>query len=394
MSESSSASSLTIVSSSLLELQNGKVTLSDIDQVSDSLDNFNHPRLRRARILEAILSRKATAWEPAEPATSLSFYESVHTQGLLTFLMTAQDAWERLGEEGRDEIGWMKAADSPKEIPPLVPPNMPLPRISSVSGKNYNQRPSKHVLGQVGYYCNDTCTPIFASLVSELLADAGIVEHAVQVALKDYNKVVYAVPTHPGHHAASDSYGGYCYVNHVAAMAQSFRQCNKQKVAILDVDYHCGNGTASIFYNDPDVLVVSLHCDPDFDYPFHNGYADEEGDGAGQGATMHLPLPPGTSWTEYRTTLQRGLERLQEFGAQAVIVSLGLDTYDQDPCTIRRAGFRLQDNDYVEMGALIGEHTMGLPIVFLQEGGYRMDKVAQAATDVVTSCYQARQKTF
>lgn len=104
----------------------------------------------------------------------------------------------------------------------------------------------------------------------------------------------YAVTTHPGHHASSDSFGGYCYINH-AAMAARYLQTEYDfaKVAVLDVDYHAGNGTVSIFYCDPSVLTISIHCDPDVEYPFNSGWADQTGAADGLGSTLNIPLPPG-----------------------------------------------------------------------------------------------------
>lgn len=154
--------------------------------------------------------------------------------------------------------------------------------------------------------------------------------------------------------------------------------------SLLYLDYHCGNGTASIFYQDPSVLVASIHCDPDHEYPFHSGFADETGANEGVGVTLHLPLSPGTEWDGYRDALVTALDRIvEDFGAQAVVVSLGLDTYKNDPCTIRRAGFGLSGEDYWNMGQLIGDKLKDVPAVFVQEGGYRMDAVGKAAADVL-----------
>jgi acetoin utilization deacetylase AcuC-like enzyme len=212
--------------------------------------------------------------------------------------------------------------------------------------------------------------------------DAAIVELAVEKAIA--GEIAYALPTHPGHHAATDSFGGYCYVNHAARAAKLLQsKLNGAKVAILDVDYHCGNGTASIFYQDASVLVVSIHCDPDWDYPFHSGFKEETGAEEGVGTTLHLPLQPNTNWDSYREALIVGIDRIQDFGAKAVVVSLGLDTHDGDPCTIRRAGFTLSGTDYWNMGQTIGIKLGDLPTVFVQEGGYLMDKVGKAAADVV-----------
>ncbi len=149
---------------------------------------------------------------------------------------------------------------------------------------------------------------------------------------------------------------------------------------------HCGNGTASIFYDDPSVLVISIHCHPDYDYPFHSGFEEEIGVGEGEGTTLHLPLLPNTTWKEYNVAMEQAMKKVQSFDAEALVISLGLDTHEGDPCAIRRAGFHMSGNDYVEMGQWIGSYASKIPIVVVQEGGYRMDKVPSAASDVIQSC--------
>jgi acetoin utilization deacetylase AcuC-like enzyme len=400
----------------------GQPILSANEQRNDDMDPFNHPRLRRALILTALRNKYGGGGEggdnttsdnkvafvcPEAPSADLSIYKTVHTDGLVSFLSKAWHRWDSLGEEGQDSMCAMDTpADAADDVPapsasttspPLVPGCVPLLR-------DPRQRPSKHVMGQVGYYCNDTCTPVFGDLKTELEQDAAVVQRAVALAAASTETavavaaVVYAIPTHPGHHAAADSFGGYCYVNHAALAARLLQQQLQQdniniiKVAVLDIDYHAGNGTASIFYEDPSVLVVSIHCDPDYDYPFHSGFADETGFGPGKGSTLHLPLAPGATWSEhYKPVLEEGMRRICEFGAQALVVSMGLDTYDKDPCTILRAGFTLQGDDYLAMGQTIGAAVPEIPTVFLQEGGYRMDKIGEAAADVVEGFRSQRQ---
>ncbi len=370
-----------------------KPIIDDSDQANDALDRFNHPRERRALILLALAAAKKshqpiTFQSPTEPASHLDVYNAVHTARLIEFLVTAWKRWDALGEAGQDP-GCTMLVPEPKTItssPPLIPICMPLPREP-------HQRPSTSVMGEVGFFCTDTCTPIFADLLVELLWDAAVVQDAVQLVLQPQQQppvVAYALPTHPGHHAAQDSFGGYCYVNHAALSAHLLSNGKERRVAILDVDYHCGNGTASIFYENPNILVVSIHCDPDFDYPFHSGFADETGIGDGVGVTLHLPLPPQTSWNHgYQQAVEQAMKKIvQEFRADALVVSMGLDTYKDDPCAIRRAGFLLEGNDYWEMGQLIGKRIREgvgfIPTVFLQEGGYKMDRIGDAAASVVT----------
>ena len=383
--------SLAIVSSitpqQIVKDDDGLPKSSTEEQANDALDDFNHPRYRRALILLALeehYAEKVSFCVPPMPAANLDDYLSIHSHSLVEFLSSAWTTWDALGEEGQDPIGALSTATTNKpSTPALIPSNAPL-------GRDLYQRPSKHVIGQMGYYCTDTCTPIFSSLFSELCMDAAIIEMAVGKALQ--SGVSYALPTHPGHHAAKDSFGGYCYVNHAARAAKLLQsKLDGAKVAVLDVDYHCGNGTASIFYKDPSILVVSIHCDPDWDYPFHSGFADETGAEEGVGATMHLPLSPGAEWTNgYRDALETAIDHIvEDFGAEAFIVSLGLDTHDADPCTLRRAGFHLSGQDYWNMGQLVGAKLRDVPTVFVQEGGYRMDKVGKAAADVLVGCSSA-----
>jgi len=158
----------------------------------------------------------------------------------------------------------------------------------------------------------------------------------------------------------------------------------------LFVDYHCGNGTISIFYNDPTVLVVSLHCDPNFEYPFHSGFAEQS-----CATTLNLPLAPKTTWKDgYRQLLKIALDKISNtFKAQALVISMGLDTHEGDPCAIRRAGFGLKGGDYLEMGLTIADGlSEQLPVVFIQEGGYRMDAIGEAASDILLGFHHGRTK--
>jgi acetoin utilization deacetylase AcuC-like enzyme len=354
----------------------------------DQLDPFNHPRERRELILDCLRRHERTAdVEICTIPTATNddgghgeadfdaMYSGIHSKGLLELLRTGWSKWQKLGEDGQ--------VPSAKLGEGVVPINMTLPRVST-------ERPSQRVLGQMGYYCTDNCTPLFAALYPELCADAAVLRFATQQvttnAAAAAANVYYCLLTHPGHHAAYDSFGGYCYVNHVVALA-----AQHPGTAILDVDYHAGNGTISMCHdskvgvnNDEDnTYVVSIHCDPDYDYPFHSGQADEH----------NIPLPPGTTWDSYEVALREALRRIQAFRPKCLVVSLGLDTYQGDPCAIRRAGFNMAGADYVKMGEVLAEMTdPSIPTYFVQEGGYRMDAVGTAACDVVITYAAARRR--
>lgn len=218
--------------------------LSDAARRNDSLDDFNHPRYRRLKILEEFQKRKlADSGEafhcvsPDNCSNDLLPYQNVQSKELIEFFSTAWDRWIALGPEGQDPSSALPTPsqqDSPEEhiTFPLIPGNTPLPRERF-------QRPSKNVMGQIGYYCTDTCTPIFDELLEELQWDVAVLEMALEALAKSY-KVVYALPTHPGHHAAHNSFGGYCYLNHAAFAARQLQTMyGYSKVAVLDVDYVC-----------------------------------------------------------------------------------------------------------------------------------------------------------
>ena len=184
----------------------------------------------------------------------------------------------------------------------------------------------------------------------------------------------------------------YCYLNNAALCARLMQKrldidgiASSSRVAIIDIDYHCGNGTASIFYREPDVFFTSIHCDPEIEYPFNSGYEDQTGEGSGKGMTLHLPLAAGATLKEYKPALEKAMNAIIEFGARGLVVSMGLDTYDGDSVAVSKGGFKLSGDDYYEMGKTIGSYVKDnfIPTVFVQEGGYKMDVIGEAAADVL-----------
>lgn len=177
----------------------------------------------------------------------------------------------------------------------------------------------------------------------------------------------------PGHHAGADYMGGYCYLNAAAIAAEAAIAAGRRRVAILDVDYHHGNGTQDIFCDRGDVLFVSIHADPATDYPFYWGHADERGEGGGEGATLNLPLPRGTDMAAYAPALDKALERIADFGADLLLCSFGADTFAGDPISF----FRLETPDYTGTARRIA--SLKLPVVALMEGGYAVDALGANA---------------
>ena len=197
---------------------------------------------------------------------------------------------------------------------------------------------------------------------------------AVQSALSALDAIIvgqtkraFALCRPPGHHSGRDYFGGYCYLNNAAIAARAAEAAGLGPVAILDVDYHHGNGTQDIFCEDGGVFFASIHADPKSDYPYFWGHADETGAGEGTGATFNQPLPQGTTWEAYAPALDKALERIAAFGAKTLIVSYGADTFEKDPIS----EFKLTTKDMHRMGAAI--RTLDLPTLTVMEGGYRID---------------------
>jgi len=192
----------------------------------------------------------------------------------------------------------------------------------------------------------------------------------------------FALTRPPGHHAGVDFFGGYCFLNHAACAAQWLRDAGLERVAVLDIDYHHGNGTQAIFYDRPDVFFASVHGDPRTEYPFYLGHADERGEAAGLGFNLNLPLPRGASFAMWREALAQALRGIVAFHAQALVVSLGVDTFAGDPV----AGFGLQSPDYLRVGEDLA--GAGLPTVFVFEGGYAVAEIGVNAVNVLDGFLQ------
>jgi len=186
---------------------------------------------------------------------------------------------------------------------------------------------------------------------------------------KDGSDQLYALCRPPGHHAEHSSMQGYCYFNNAALAATALAEHGR--VAILDIDYHHGNGTQGFFYDRSDVLYVSLHADPTEAYPYKSGFADETGEGEGEGFTRNFPLPKNTTPELYLTTLQQACATINEYAPDYLIISLGFDTYKGDPI----AGLGIDEDDYVHIGEML-RNNLDYPMLIIQEGGYTVDKLA------------------
>lgn len=229
---------------------------------------------------------------------------------------------------------------------------------------------------RMGLFSYDTGTPLTAGTWSAARWGACCAFSAAQTVAQGA-RCAFALSRPPGHHAGRDFFGGYCFLNNAALAAEQLRSDGAHRVAVLDIDYHHGNGTQAIFYDRADVLFASIHGDPLTEYPFFLGHADERGVGAGLGFNLNLPLPRGTAFLAWRAALSQALARIREFSADALVVSLGLDTFDGDPVS----GFKLHSPDFLQVGADLAR--AGLPTVFVFEGGYAVQALGVNAVNVL-----------
>jgi acetoin utilization deacetylase AcuC-like enzyme len=281
----------------------------------------------------------------------------VHSAEYLGFLADAWEAWSALGDAGTEMIANMHPV------------------------RNAGTYPT-HIVGRLGWHTVDTACPIGAGTWTAACAATDVAVTAAQLVL-DGEDAAYALCRPPGHHAYRDLAGGFCFLNN-SAIAAAHLRLRHERVAILDVDVHHGNGTQGIFYERGDVLTVSIHADPAAFYPFVWGYAHERGAGAGLGANLNIPLPIGTGDEGYMEALGTAKAMIEAFAPGALVVALGLDASEHDPL----AGLAVTTNGFRRIGQAIA--AMGLPTVFVQEGGYLSDILGPNLTAALAGFEKAR----
>ena len=233
--------------------------------------------------------------------------------------------------------------------------------------------PGRSVHAKLGRYCFDLSVPFVAGTWQAAKSACDVALTALAL-VKSGERAAFALCRPPGHHAGRALAGGYCYLNNAAVAAQAALDAGAARVALLDVDYHHGNGSQAIFYDRAELLFVSLHGHPDQEYPYFSGFAEEAGSGPGEGFTLNLPLPWGTAWPDYADALERGLARIRDYGPDLLLVSLGVDSFKDDPIS----HFRLEHDDFRRIGAAVA--GLGRPALFVMEGGYA---VADIGVNVV-----------
>ena len=270
---------------------------------------------------------------------------AVHDEDYVEFLRSALAEWRAAGRDG-DAIGYT--------WPVVRRRNLNLNRIDA----------------KLGRYSFDAATPIAEGTWEASYWSVQTALTALAEILEGNARSSFALCRPPGHHSGRDYFGGYCYLNNAAIAAEQARRSGR-RVAILDIDYHHGNGTQDIFYDDPDILFVSLHADPATDYPFFWGHADERGDGSGEGKTLNLPLPRGTAIKEYDKALDIALDAVRAHRTDLLVLSFGADTFEEDPIS----HFRIQRDDYRQIARRIA--SIVVPVLVVMEGGYAVDALGK-----------------
>jgi acetoin utilization deacetylase AcuC-like enzyme len=222
-----------------------------------------------------------------------------------------------------------------------------------------------------GIWCTDAVTPIKRKTYEVARASAESALTGAELVGEGQEKTVYALCRPSGHHAGPRVFGGYCYFNNAATAAEYLLP--KGKVAIVDIDYHHGNGTQEFFDEIKSVFTASIHGDPEDEYPYFWGYAEEVGKGQATGTNHNEPLPKGTKLDQFSEALERILNSIREFEPAYLIIAAGFDTHEADPI----GGFKLQTEDYVAVGKQF--KALGLPTLVCQEGGYNTEVLGACA---------------
>lgn len=234
------------------------------------------------------------------------------------------------------------------------------------------------VVGQLGYYSTGTSCPVTHGTWEAIYWSAQSAVAAADLVMKG-ERIAYGLSRPPGHHAYRDATDGFCFFNNAAIAAQHIRQ-RFERVTVLDIDTHAGNGTLSIFFSRGDVQVISMHVDPSDYPPYFNGYPHETGEGAGEGTSLNVTLSPGAEEAMVLRSFGACIDALRDFAPEAVVVSLGFDLSEDDPLSV----VKFSSQGFVEMAGAIMD--LGLPTVLIQEGGYLGPSLSKNAVAFLEAC--------
>lgn len=307
-----------------------------------------------ARIKKIMTTLRSSGYEIVEAEThDDTVLNRVHDEAFVEYLRGAYEAW----------LDW-GYPDDPGQ-PQVTAYAFPTQRFLSPHPLRLPRSPG----ALAGVYAMDTMTQIGDGTFegARSAVDAAQTAAAIVASGSDSS---YAACRPPGHHAGSDFFGGSCYLNNAAVAAETLLVAGLDRVAVLDIDAHHGNGTQQIFYDRPDVLYGSVHVDPAAGwFPHFVGHADEVGFGAGLGANLNIPVAPGTDDALWLLGVSSIVEFAGSAGASAVVVSLGVDAAASDP----ESPLQITESGYAAAGKRIA--SLDLPTVFVQEGGYDLETI-------------------
>ncbi len=330
----------------------------DADQAAHDPQQFmRHGRIvqpkdlpeRTARLGQALRDLDVPVSAPARDGAAER--RAVHTEGFLNYLETAWQRWQSLPDHG-----------------PEVWPNT----FPYWSGRPEDRArpdcPADHLIARTGWYLGDLSVAIGKDTWRSVRASTNTAVAAADAVATDRG-IAYALCRPSGHHARADRASGFCFLNNTAIAAHHLRS-TFERVAILDVDAHHGDGTQQIFYSRPDVLTISIHADPANYYPFFTGYGSERGHGAGEGFNVNVPLAHGSTSEAMFTAVDRATDAIAQFRADALVVALGFDAHARDPIGV----LKLESQDFGGIATRV--RALGLPTLIVQEGGYAIDAIA------------------
>jgi acetoin utilization deacetylase AcuC-like enzyme len=300
----------------------------------------------RVESIQAALAADTRFGARPPDAHGMAPIEAVHDAGLIAHLAEA----------------WARAVSETEGLTEVMPDTFLHPGLREGMGPT-DAPPG--AIASLGAWVFDTATPLVEGTYAAARAAVDVALTGAELVLGGV-PAVYALCRPPGHHAARTVYGGYCYFNNAAIAAEAASRAGAARVAVLDIDYHHGNGTQQIFYDRGDVLYASLHADPERAYPYFTGAASETGSGRGAGANLNLPLPEAVDDEAYLAALDQALDAVDAFAPELVVVSLGLDTYGLDPI----ADFRVTTEGFATQARLIAD--LDRPTLVVQEGGYHV----------------------
>lgn len=318
----------------------------NLTEFSNGVVHEHWERPIRADVIAASLRERPDAFRFVEPTKhDRAPIEAVHDPGLVDFLSRAWHEFQTIRPQ--------REIFPDTFLHPAIRENMTPASIPT------------SIDAQFGYWCFEAMTPLLEGTFAAASAAVDIALTATDLVLGGA-PVAYGLCRPPGHHAPRSAYGGYCYFNNAAVSAHAIASSTGTRVAVLDVDYHHGNGTQQIFYERDDVHYLSIHGDPNRAYPYFIGHPEETGAGRGLGRNTNLALAADVDDDAYAAALAQALDVIDAFDPSTIVVSLGVDTFESDPI----GDFALTENGFRRHGAMVA--ALRRPLVVLQEGGYHV----------------------